>query len=205
MTSRLHPMQGYPFALDVQVKYILAVDGLTVATTATNIGDEACPYGCGQHPYLSPGSGLIDDCDLEFDAGTRILTSLARQLPSGTQAVAGTPFDFSSPRLLGDLHIDYAFTDLARDADGRAWVRLHGLDGRTAQLWVDEAYPLLELYTADTLTPDRQRRGLGTEPMTCPPNAFATEEHVIRLKPGQSASSTWGVQLVDHAHPDPAG
>jgi hypothetical protein len=25
-----------------------------------NMGDTACPYGCGQHPYLSPGAGLID-------------------------------------------------------------------------------------------------------------------------------------------------
>jgi aldose 1-epimerase len=33
---------------------------------------------------------------------------------------------------------------------------------------VDEHYPIIEIYTGDTLTPDRQRKGLGTEPMTCP-------------------------------------
>jgi aldose 1-epimerase len=205
MTTRLHPLQGYPFALDVQVDYALAGDGLTVRTTATNIGDTACPYGCGQHPYLSPGGGLIDDCELEFGAGTRILTTADRQLPTGTHTVAGTPFDFSSPSRLGDLEIDHAFTDLARDTDGRAWVRLHGTDGRTAQLWVDGTYPLIELYTADTLAPVRQRRGLGTEPMTCPPNALATGKHVIRLQPGESTTNTWGAQLIDRAAADPAG
>lgn len=201
MMTRLHPLQGYPFTLDVQVRYLLAADGLTVATTATNVGDADCPYGSGQHPYLSPGSGLIDDCELEFGATTRILTTADRQLPTGTQPVAGTSFDFSSARRLGDLKIDYAFTDLDRDTAGRAWVRLHRPDGRTVQLWVDGTYPLIELYTADTLAPDRQRRGLGTEPMTCPPNALATGLHVLRLEPGQFTTSAWGVQLRNPADP----
>ena len=43
--------------------------------------------------------------------------------------------------------------------------------------------------------PDHRRRGLGTEPMTCPPNAFATGEDVIRLEPGASFTSSWGVTL----------
>jgi aldose 1-epimerase len=79
---------------------------------------------------------------------------------------------------LGNLRVDHAFTDLARDADDRAWVRLHGTDGLTAQLWVNPTYPLVELYTADTPSPDRRRRGLGTEPMSCPPNALQTDKHV---------------------------
>lgn len=91
--------------------------------------------------------------------------------------------------------MDNAFTDLERDTDGRAWVALTGTDGRTSEMWVDEAYPIIELYTADTLDAPRQRRGLGTEPMTCPPNAFQTGQGVIRLEPGQTARSTWGARL----------
>jgi len=68
--------------------------------------------------------------------------------PSGTEAVQGTAYDFRSPRRLGELAIDYAFTDLERDSGGRAWVRLTGDDEHTAELWVDESYPLVELYTA---------------------------------------------------------
>jgi len=34
---------------------------------------------------------------------------------------------------------------------------------------VDRSYPYIELYTADTLTAERRRGGLGVEPMTCPP------------------------------------
>jgi aldose 1-epimerase len=195
MATRLMPLQGYPFALDIRVDYRLGDDGLTVATTATNIGDTACPYACGQHPYLSPGTGLIDDCTLHLQGATRVVTDAERQLPTHNEPVAGTPYDFMSPRALGKLAIDYAFTDLVRDGDGRAWVSLTGTDGATASLWVDEAYPLLEIFTADTLAPGRRRSGLGTEPMTCPPNGLQTGELVIRLEPGESATSTWGALL----------
>jgi aldose 1-epimerase len=196
MATRLMPLQGWPFALDLRVDYRLGPDGLTVATTATNIGDTACPYACGQHPYLSPGSGLIDDCTLLLRGATRIVTDAERRLPTGREAVAGTRFDFTTPRALGPLAIDYAYTDLDRGADDRAWVGLTGTDGATASLWVDPAYPLLEIFTGDTLGPGRCRTGLGTEPMTCPPNGLQSGELVIRLEPGESTTATWGALLT---------
>jgi aldose 1-epimerase len=195
MGIRLYPLTGYPFLLDVAVDYVLDGEGLTVTTTATNRGERTCPYGCGQHPYLSPGDGLIDDAVLHFAAGTRIVTDPQRQLPTGTEPVAGGRFDFSQGRRLGDQRIDFAFTDLARDGAGRAWVRLEGPDGRRAELWVDETYPIVELFTGDTLSPHRRRRGLGTEPMTCPPNAFQSGEGVRRLTPGQAVTTRWGARL----------
>lgn len=191
---RLHPMIGYPYTLDVRATYDLSADGLVVTTTATNVGAADCPYGHGQHPYLSPGSGLIDDCVLELDAATRIVVD-ERKLPVGREAVAGTPYDFRRGARLGDPAIDTAFTDLGRDGDGRAWARLTGPDGATAACWVDPSYPYLEIFTGDDLAPDRRRRGLGCEPMTCPPNAFATGEDVIRLPPGGSHTASWGLQL----------
>jgi aldose 1-epimerase len=196
MGATLHPLEGYPFALAIRIAYQLGPEGLTVTTTAENIGDRACPYGHGQHPYLSPGRGLIDDCELELAGRTRIVTDPDRQLPTGGEAVEGTPFDFLEPRRLGASRIDFAFTDLVRDDAGRAWTRLWGPDGACAELWVDETYGFVETYTGDTLTPARRRRGLGTEPMTCPPNAFATGEGVVRLEPGESLTSTWGVRLA---------
>lgn len=195
MGTRLHPLTGYPFLLDVAVDYVLDQQGLTVTTTATNRGEQTCPYGCGQHPYLSPGGGLIDDAVLSFSADTRIVTDSRRQLPTRTEPVAGGCFDFSQGRRLGDQRIDFAFTDLARDDAGRAWVRLDGPDGRRTELWVDSSYPIVELFTGDTLAPHRRRQGLGAEPMTCPPNAFQSGEGVHRLAPGQSITTRWGARL----------
>jgi aldose 1-epimerase len=195
MGTTLHPLEGYPFALEVSIAYELGEAGLTVTTSASNVGEQACPFASGQHPYLSPGTGLIDDCSLELDAGTRILTDTERQLPTGTEAVDGTAFDFRAARKLGDQHLDFAFTDLGRDGAGRAWVRLQAPDSSRAELWVDEHYPIVELYTGDTLSEARRRRGIGTEPMTAPPNAFQTGEGLLRLEPGQTSRSQWGARL----------
>ena len=56
------------------------------------------------------------------------------------------------PYEVGDRSV---FSDLALDADGRAWARLGGTDERTVELWVDESYPIIELYTGDTQAADR--------------------------------------------------
>lgn len=197
MAIRLYPLMGYPHVVDVQVAYTLDQStGLTVTTTATNRTDHACPYGAGQHPYLSPGGGLLNDCTLELQAATWIDTDNERQLPTGRKPTAGTVLDFSTGKILGDQQLDFPFTDLARDADRRAWVRLTAVDGSRTELWVDDTYPIVELFTGDALAPDRRRRGLGSEPMTCPPNAFQTGDGVLRLEPGESTTNSWGVRLA---------
>jgi aldose 1-epimerase len=125
---RAAPAPGYPFTLDVAISYALDGAGLTVATTATNLGDMPYPYGAGQHPYLAAGTEFIDSATVTLDAATWLPTD-ERGLPTGTEPVEGSPLDFRAGRVLGDRRIDYAFTDLARDADGRAWVRLDAPTG----------------------------------------------------------------------------
>jgi aldose 1-epimerase len=196
MQTRLHPLAGYPFALDVRVAYELSDTGLTASTSATNIGERTCPYGAGQHPYLSPGSGLIDDCALQVPAETRLLTDRERKLPIGRAMVEGTDFDFRVPRRLGEQHLDCAFTDLARDDGGHARARLSAPDGACVELWVDGRYPTIEVYTGDDLGPDRRRRGLAVEPMTCAPNAFQSGQGLVRLEPGETLTARWGVGLL---------
>lgn len=196
MGTRLHPLPGYPFALDVSVGYELGERGLEVALTAVNAGERDCPYAAGQHPYLSPGAGALDDCLLELPARTRVLTDDERQLPIGSEPVHGTELDFRSARRLGELRVDSAFTDLTRDAAGHATTRLFRPDGSCVELWVDEHHPFVEIYTADTLAPARRRGGLAVEPMTCAPNGFQSGDGLVRLTPGQSLTTRWGVRLA---------
>ena len=196
MGTRLHPQPGYPFDLDVRVEYALGAEGLTVTTSATNVGAATCPYGTGQHPYLSPGEGMVDACVLELPAETVILTDPERQLPCGRADVDGGPLDFREAREVGPNAIDAPFTDLRRDWRGRATARLRGPDGATVELWVDERYELLEVFTGDTLAPERRRTGLAMEPMTCPPDALRTGEGVVRLDPGETYATSWGARLV---------
>ena len=196
MGTVLHPMQGYPFSLDVHIDYHLGEDGLVVTTTVGNVGDRSAPFGYGQHPYLSAGGGRLDECTLVLDAATRILTD-ERQLPSGREPVEGTGFDLRGEgRRIGDLKIDCPFTDLARDGGGRAWVRLRRPDGRTVGMWADGSYPYIELYTGDTLSPERRRVGLGAEPMTCPPDAFRSGEGLVVLEAGGTFRGVWGLSIA---------
>ncbi|MBE7188930.1 aldose 1-epimerase family protein [Jatrophihabitans endophyticus] len=196
MVTRVAARKGYPWTLDVAVRYELTDAGLVVTTSVANRSASVAPLGIGHHPYLSPGEGTVDGAVLQFAAGTRIETDAERQLPTGRVAVPGTPFDFAAERAVGDTELDYGFTDLERDADGRAWLRLTGADGRTVQLWAGAGYDVLEVYTADTLAPDRRRHALAVEPMTCPPNAFATGEDLLRVDPGETVVREWGVGLL---------
>lgn len=192
---RLLPLPAYPFSLDLEIAYELGDDGLTVTTTATNRGSTDAPYGQGAHPYLRLTSGDLDRTTLQIAADTWLPTGPA-QIPIGREPVAGSPYDFRTPRSIGPLHVDHAFTDLQRDANGRATVTLSD-DSEQVELWVDEHFPYVELFTGDTL-PDEsaRRRALGVEPMTCPPDAFRTGEDLVRLRPGDAFTAQWGVRLV---------
>ncbi len=194
MGVRLHPHPGYPFTLDLAIEYRLGDDGLSVTTTARNLGEQACPYGVGQHPYLSGGGGPIDECTLELPPATRILLD-ERGLPTGSEPVDGSPYDFREPRVLGDQALDTPFTDLLRDASGVATSSLTAPDGSIVELWVDRRYSHLQAFTGDTLSPDRRRRGLAVEPMSCAPNAFQSGEGLVRLEPGDSFTARWGARL----------
>jgi aldose 1-epimerase len=196
MGARLLPQPGYPFALELQLSYRLDEGGLSVACSAQNIGAEPCPYGFGQHPYLSPGAGRLDDCTLMLAARSTLVLDEQSLLPIGHAALTGGELDFNTPRALGGARIDAGYTDLVRDADGRAGATLKSPDGATTELWVDEHHTVLQLFTGDTLAPARQRRGLALEPMTCPPNAFRTGDGLIRLQPGESLTTRWGVRLT---------
>jgi aldose 1-epimerase len=192
MEHVLHPQPGYPFSLALSLEYLLSERGLEVRTTATNVGRDACPYGCGAHPYLTVGTETVDPVELRAPGAT-VLRSDERGLPTGSAAVEGTEYDFRRPRLIGSMKLDNAFTDLDRDEDGLARVQLrHPGAGTGLTLWVDESYRYLMLFTGDPL-PDVNRRSLAVEPMTCPPNAFRTGTALTRLARGDSTTSAWGI------------
>jgi aldose 1-epimerase len=196
MGARVNPQPGYPFQLEVTVRYALGENGLTVTTTARNLGRGPCPFGAGQHPYLSPGVGTIDGCTLQLGAATAIMTDPERGLPTGVQVVEGSPLDFREARAIGGQIIDTPFTDLVRDRDGLARARLSASDGSCVELWVDASYSVLQVFTGDNLAPARRRTGLAVEPMTCPPDALRSGRSLIVLDPGEETSARWGVRLM---------
>ena len=114
--------------------------------------------------------------------------------PTGRQPVDGTPYDFRTARPIGDTEIDYAFSDLRRDGDGRCRLMLSSPAGSTVTFWVDETFPFIEVFTGDALPDEtRRRRGLGVEPMSAPPNALASGEDLRVLSPGETWVGQWGI------------
>ena len=175
LALRLHPRPGYPFALDLAIGYELEDEGLAVSLRAENAGDRPAPFGAGFHPYLTLGTGAVDD--------------LAVAVPA-----LGAPrlgLDGAAP--LGGAALDHCLSGLRRDGDGLARVRLRAPSGRAATLWADPLWDFLMVFTGDTLAPGRRRRGLALEPMTCAPDAFNTGEGLIVLAPGESVSGRWGI------------
>ena len=194
MSLRLHPQPGYPFTLELGVEYELSEEGLAVLVIAANLGDEPAPFGAGLHPYLAaPDGGVVDVAELTVPAAIA-LEAGEDGIPTGRTAVAGTPADFSAARPIGSAVLDTCFTDLARGEDGLARVRLATPGGPGAVLWMDAAWPYVQVFTGDTLAPERRRRGLAVEPMTCPPNALATREDLWVLEPGEAFTGEWGIQ-----------
>lgn len=195
MRHRLAPTDGYPFTLDLALTFDLGEAGLEVTLSATNVGNAAAPFGAGAHPYLTVGTPLVDSCRLRLPAST-VLHADARNLPTGRSPVEGTPYDFRESRLCGDIRLDTAFTDLARDPDGLARVSLEGPDGRRLVLWLDQAHPWVLIFTGDVLPPERRRRGIAVEPMTCPPDALRSGTDLITLEPGSSTTARWGLDVT---------
>lgn len=192
MQHVLRPQPGYPFALELTITYSLGSEGLTVTTRARNVGSGSAPYAGGQHPYLATPR-QVDDCHLHLAAASYLPTD-ERGLPVGRLPTAGGPYDFRRPRRIGDVGLDNAYTDLERDSEDKSWVELTTTSGDAIRLWVDSAYPYIQLFTADSVPePQRRRRSLGVEPMTAPPNALQDGVDVTRLDPGETVTSSWGV------------
>ncbi|WP_245177347.1 aldose 1-epimerase family protein [Geodermatophilus sp. DF01-2] len=178
---------GYPFRLAAAIDHALEPGRLTVTLRVRNVGGEPAPFGAGFHPYLAVGAqadGGIADVDLDLPARTELVVDDGG-LPTGERR----PFDGATGRI-GDRALDTPLTDLERDADGWARVRLGTPAGRL-ELAVDPAWPWLQVFTGDTLPAGQRRRSVAIEPMTCPPNALADRVDLVVLEPGADWAGTW--------------
>ena len=190
----LPPSPGYPWPLRLRTRWSVGPGGLRVEHEATNVGHETCPFGYSMHPYLRLPGVPVDAVSMRVPGRTRVLVD-NRLLPIGATAVAGTEYDFTEPRPIGDAVLDMAFGDVIRDGDGGSAVTLAAPDGSAAvQVWADREFGWWQVFTGDTLSGERHRRSVAVEPMTCPPDAFRSGRDVITLEPGGTWRGAWGVR-----------
>ncbi|MGI8879748.1 MAG: aldose 1-epimerase family protein [Jatrophihabitans sp.] len=189
------PQLGYPFALRVEVTWICVPDGLRSILAMTNTGEMPAPAGISVHPYFTiPGWG-VDDLTLQVPAETYIETD-ENLTPVARVAVAGTDYDFTAARSLDAVQLDTAYTNRSS-----AGVVLSAPSGEALEVWADKQFGWWQVHTSDYFPADTRyfRGAVAIEPMTCGPNALATGEDLIVLRPGQHWSAEWGVRTLTRA------
>lgn len=206
VAATIEPQQGYPWRLRVETTFALDADGLSQSVRATNESAETAPFGTGSHPYLLAGAAPLDEWTLSLPASRVLEVTDDRLSPCGLSPVEvdADRFDFRTPRRLGPVRIDHAFTDLSRDADGTASVRLIDSSGTGVEVSWDSSCPWVQIHTADLPAGPSQpghRAGLAVEPMTCAPDAFNAGRYdydtgLLTIEPGHTVSASWRIAAL---------
>jgi aldose 1-epimerase len=121
VTSKLefwkHPelMRQWPFAHEYEMTYTLAGGALQVNIAVSNLSAEPMPVAIGFHPYFRIPDVPRNDWVGRIPARQRVVAD-AHLIPTGQYK----PMDLDDPFLLENRTLDDGFTDLQREADGRA-------------------------------------------------------------------------------------
>src|SRR3954452_1500374 len=118
-------MKQFPFAHTITMTYRVADGALEVRTRLDNLSAEPMPVVIGYHPIYELPDGNRNDWTVSADATTHWI-EIPQRLPTGeTQPIENF---FGSERTSIQLGryalIDDVFTDLVRDANGRATMKL---------------------------------------------------------------------------------
>lgn len=193
---------GYPFDVDVRVRFVLRERSLSVEITGENVGGRPAPFGCGWHPYFKTSEGGIDQLVLSIPAQGVIRTD-DRLLPLDGQAAyaafADMPdLDFrparpAASRRLGKAVLDRCFYGLSVGPDGLSRTSIEDPDAGLT-LTVFQEGGLMHVFTGDTL-PIRPRASIALEPVQFMTNAFNRPETKDRtlLPPGKTSVFRFGV------------
>ncbi|ROQ37512.1 aldose 1-epimerase [Frondihabitans sp. PhB188] len=192
-SASVFPQHGYPFRLDTTVRHELVDGGMVVTHTVTGRGAGTAPIAVGAHPFFRVGGHDPASLRVTLDAATRFETNV-RSIPVGTAPVAGTPFDLTGSPLLGDLDIDAGYTDIATDGEGHRHITLAAPDGSSTTMWMDAAYPYMQVFTPRNFPRDGVKGlAFAAEPMSAPANALVSGEGLVWLAPGETWTGRWGV------------
>jgi len=110
----------YPFAIDLEIEFILEENALVTRATATNNSTHAAPFAIGFHPYFLMGSKFTVSADF-----THQIVTDGRMLPVSAKEVSGLDLNQNSlelatlDQILDELRSRYDCVILAtRDSIG---------------------------------------------------------------------------------------
>lgn len=118
-------MQQWPFAHTMTMTYRVSEGGLEVRTRVDNMSNEPMPVVFGYHPIFELPDGNRNDWTVSVDAETHWI-EIPQRLPTGETQPIEDFFnaDRTAIQLKNYALIDDVFTDLVRDANGRATMKL---------------------------------------------------------------------------------
>lgn len=187
----LLPTAGYPFALRLQVSYVLLPEGLVCTLSAVNVDDQPVPVALGAHPYLDT-RGDVADVTLEIP-GTVVLEVTDQWEELSRKPVERTWADFLALRTVGVRPLDSTWTNLVRGQRSRVECRLGFPNGDQVVLWGGRGVRYITAYTGEGLPAGIARRSIAIEPLTAPANAFRSGSDLTVLAPGEDLTLEWGL------------
>lgn len=205
-TKKIRPgaFKGFPFSLDVSVKYKLEGLKISIQVTANNIGSNAAPFGTGWHPYLKTSDKGIENLILTIDAD-EIIQLDERLIPlAGKDAYAAIDkypdLDFRSnqtkdKRTINGKIIDNCYTKLKSKSDGFYKASIFDPEnGMEISMFQKGGVTLA--FSGDTLKA-RKRDSIALEPMQFMTNAFNREElkDKIKIMPGEKSIFEFGIEV----------
>jgi aldose 1-epimerase len=146
-------MKQFPFAHTIEMTHKLSEGALEVRVTLKNMSSEPMPVSIGFHSWFKLTDSPREEWTLSMPAKSRWLLT-DQKVPTGTIEPTDA-FFVNGQAALKDYDLDDLFSDLTRDANGRATITLKG---RTQQLDVvyGPKYPASVLFSPN---PARTGRG----------------------------------------------
>jgi aldose 1-epimerase len=186
VTSRLEThkqpmwMKQWPFAHTIDMTYRLQNGVLEVLTKIVNHSTDPMPVSIGYHPFYQLTDSPREEWTVTVPARTRWQLSYAK-VPTGVTD-AGDKFFPDFKGALKDYNLDDVFSDLVRDAQGRA---TYSVKGRTQQLEITQGpnYKSLVIYS-----PNPRNTGLGSQRPPPYPNVPAPAPTPAPAAPARSGN-----------------
>lgn len=148
-------MKQFPFAHTIEITHRLQNGVLQVHTTITNMAAEPMPVAIGFHPCYWVTDSPRSDWTINVPAKTWWPLTPTK-VPTGETRPIETLFPGGRGRL-ADYNLDDVFSDLTRDAEGRAHVFVHGKQ-QQIEVVLGQTFKSLVIFS-----PNPTNKGLGSQ------------------------------------------
>ena len=189
-------MKQFPFAHTIEMTYRLQDGVLEVRTKIDNLSREPMPVSVGFHPYFQLTDSTRDDWTISVGAKTHWILA-ANKVPTGETQPIDKVFPTPASAALRDFDLDHVFSDLVRDASGRAVMTVKG-KSQQLDVVVGPNYRAMVVYApkpaapGTTAAPAQSRNFICFEPMVGITNAMnAAHKGLYRELQSIPPGGTW--------------